>query len=76
MTKPVHIEAENQPQPSDNKVKELQDQLEQWKDAYQKLEYINSLSEEKTFRLELLNSLNTIALYLKNFLDKLEQSQE
>jgi len=77
----VHIGA-NQPQPTQPVQSKSQREIDlenyagQLQEQNQKLidkNYFNNLADEKFFRVELLSSINSIALAMSNFLAKLEE---
>ena len=81
----VHIPSNQPAQAQTQPVKyqretDLENYAVQLQETNQKLNdrnYFNSLSDDKFFRVELLNSINSIAQAMTNFLAKLEaQAQE
>jgi hypothetical protein len=80
----VHIPSNQPTQPSQPVKSQRETDLEnyavQLQEQNQKLldrNYFNNLSDDKFFRVELLNSINSIAQAMTNFLAKLEaQAQE
>lgn len=77
MTKPIHIDQPDDPT-NKSKEKELETTLDQYRKAYKELqekEYINSLSNNQVFRVELLNAINNVSIMFGRFLEKLEEAK-
>lgn len=75
---PIHIPSQSVPSGKSQREQELEDTIRQWSEAYNTLketvEYNNSLSDDRIFRAELLNSINQIAVLFSRLLQKIEET--
>lgn len=76
MAKPTHIDNPVTPTGKNQREIELENTIQQWQQAYQQLQqeaYVNSLGDDKVYRLEKLNSINNLTQKIEILTQKFER---